>query len=62
MQKKLNFEITKRDYSMETVHKWVLLFQKKINVWAQWTSDFFDQHNMWIKVVQALSTVWWFEV
>ena len=35
---------------------------KKINVWVQWTSDFFDQHNMWIKVVQALSTVWWFEV
>ena len=47
---------------MESVHKWVLLLQKKIiNAWTQWTSKFFDQHNKWIEVVQVLSMVWWLE-
>ena len=33
----------------------------KVNAWAQWTSEFFDQHNKWLKVVQALSMIWWLE-
>ena len=46
------------------MHKWVLSLQqkkKKENVWAQLTSGFFDQHNKWLKVVQALSMIWWLE-
>ena len=35
--------------------------KKKENVWAQLTSGFFDQHNKWLKVVQALSMIWWLE-
>ena len=35
--------------------------KKKVNAWAQWTSEFFDQHNKWLKVVQALSMIWWLE-
>ena len=31
--------------------------KKKANVWAQLTSEFFDQHNKWLKVVQALSMI-----
>ena len=48
---------------MESVHKWVLSLQqkKKVNAWAQLTNEFFDQHNKWLKVVQALSMIWGLE-
>ena len=28
---------------------------------SQWTSEFFDQHNKWLKFVQVLSMIWGLE-
>ena len=46
------------------MHKWALSLQQQKKskcVSSQWTSEFFDQHKKWLKVVQALSMIWWLE-
>ena len=35
--------------------------KKRKCVSTELTSGFFDQHNKWLKVVQALSMIWWLE-